>query len=91
LGVVNYSTNFLISPNRSLNHQFQGKTKKMPDCKDFEVGQVWTCDCGLELKVVNTCTSCSDEGGCGCSDEGHDHDHVSCSFNCCGKPLTLKK
>jgi hypothetical protein len=65
----------------------------MPDCHDFEEGQIWTCECGLELKVVATCTSCSDDAdSCGCSDDSHEgHEHHGCQFKCCGKPLTLKK
>lgn len=68
----------------------------MPDCSDFNKGQIWYCDCGLELKVLKTCTTCSDDGSCGCSDEGHHHyhkhgEHEGCSFTCCGKPLKLKE
>ncbi len=65
----------------------------MPDCHTMKEGEVYTCDCGLELKVIKTCTSCSDDASsCGCSDDhDHDHKHEGCSFMCCGKPLSLKK
>jgi hypothetical protein len=54
-------------------------------CHDMEVGQVYRCkECGLEIQVVKTCTECKTESkDCGCDD--------SCTFECCGKSLKLKK
>ncbi len=65
----------------------------MPDCHDMKEGEIYYCDCGLELKVIKTCTTCSeDSDSCGCSDDAeHGHKHGGCTFTCCGKPLSLKK
>jgi hypothetical protein len=54
-------------------------------CHDMKKGQIYACDdCGLELQVVNECKECgTPEDACGC--EAH------CTFECCGKPLALKK
>ena len=68
--------------------------KKMTSCDDFSVGEIWTCpDCGLEIKILKTCTACEDGESCGCTDKDHDHEHAphGCEFTCCGKPLVLKK
>lgn len=49
-------------------------------CHDMKKGQVYKCeDCGLEIKIMNTCKECCEDGSCGCS------------FQCCGKDLKLKK
>jgi hypothetical protein len=66
----------------------------MTSCDDFEVGQIWTClDCGLEIKILKTCTACEDGDSCGCTDKTHDHEHEvhGCEFTCCNQPLVLKK
>ncbi|MHA2427117.1 MAG: hypothetical protein ACXADB_03705 [Candidatus Hermodarchaeia archaeon] len=54
-------------------------------CHDMKKGQIFTCaDCGLELQVTAECTECeTPEGSCGCE--------APCTFECCGKPLSLKK
>ncbi len=66
----------------------------MTSCDDFKVGQIWHCPgCGLEFKILNTCTACEDGDSCGCTDKDHDHEHEAhgCEFRCCGKDLVLKE
>jgi len=54
-------------------------------CHDMKKGQIFTCEeCGLELKVVAECEECgTPQGGCACE--------APCTYECCGKPLALKK
>jgi hypothetical protein len=45
-------------------------------CNEMKTGQVYSCEkCGLELKVVKSCSACSCERG----------------LECCGEPLKLKE
>jgi len=56
----------------------------MPLCKDMKKGQIYLCeDCGIELQVVAECDECGSETG-ECVQE-------TCTFECCGKELVLKK
>jgi len=59
----------------------------MPSCNEMKMNQVFVCqDCGLELQVVKECKECGTEESsttCGCAE--------SCSFECCGEPMQLRK
>ncbi len=74
---INY--NSLLS---NANYKKTGGTQ-MGTCHEMTKGQIYVCeDCGLELQVVNECTSC------GTSAE--ECKHTTCEFICCDKPLKLK-
>ncbi len=54
----------------------------MASCSDMKVGDILECsECGLRLRVEETCKSCSAEDETCCTD---------CSFTCCDKELTVK-
>lgn len=50
------------------------------NCNDLKTGQTLVCErCGLELKVINECTS--DSCAMGCAGD----------MDCCGEPMKLKE
>jgi predicted nucleic acid-binding Zn ribbon protein len=54
----------------------------MPSCEQMKKGQIYECtECGLQLQVVQECTTCATTTECGCP----------CTFVCCEKELTLKQ
>lgn len=53
---------------------------------NYEKGQVYVCeDCGFEVEVIKEC-NCHEDPNC-----PHDVHEDCCDFQCCGKPLALKK
>ncbi len=59
----------------------------MSSCENMKKGEVYVCECcGFEVEVKNQC-SCSTGDNC----ETHTHETDCCAFECCGKPLSLKK
>lgn len=57
----------------------------MASCETMKKGEIYICSsCGFEVEVKNTCN-------CSTGDNCETHDHKCCEFNCCGKPLELKK
>ncbi|AYZ74567.1 hypothetical protein EGX98_11335 [Fusobacterium necrophorum] len=59
---------------------------KMASCETMKKGQVYVCeDCGFEVEVIKEC-NCHEDPNC-----PHDVHEDCCDFQCCGKPLALKK
>lgn len=57
----------------------------MSSCENMKVGEVYECKaCGLEIEVKKACDCVNDK----CEPVADDH---CCDFNCCGKPMELKK
>ena len=56
----------------------------MVSCNEMKVGEIYVCaDCGLEMEVKK---------GCNCDDHCHEgQEGACCDFQCCGKPMELKK
>lgn len=58
----------------------------MASCGDMKVGEVYVCsDCGFEVEVKKSC-NCKPEEPCHPAQKDD-----CCDFQCCGKPMELKK
>ncbi len=57
----------------------------MASCGTMKKGEIYACaDCGFEVEVKKEC-NCPEED---CTPNA---DGVCCDFECCGKPMQLKK